>query len=149
MESITRDLANEYIRAPRFVVGTLRRTEQLALEHAAELNRIGMSEPTFEIFAAAASKPKEPEMLEVLAWQALILKEIHVAICGRDKKYRREVTALKENGRLLIGAIAGYVAASFGVVTAVIAALVAAILRMVVVMGITVFCKKFKAVFSK
>jgi hypothetical protein len=121
----------------------------LALEHAAELNRIGMREPTFEIFAAATSKPKESETLEVLAWQTLILQEIHAAICGRDRKYRREVTALKKNGRLLIGAIAGYVAASLGVVTAVIAALVAAILRMVVVMGITVFCKKFKPVFLR
>jgi hypothetical protein len=121
----------------------------LALEHAGELNRIGMSEPTFEIFAAATSEPKEPEMLEVLAWQTLILREIHAAICGRDRKYKREVAALKENGGLLIGAIAGYVAASLGVVTAVIAALVAAVLRMVVVMGITVFCKKFSAVFSK
>jgi hypothetical protein len=75
------------------------------------------------------------------------MREIHAAICGRDKKYKREVAAFKENGKLLIGAIAGYVAASLGAAAAVIAALVAALLRMVVTMGVTVFCKKFTGAF--
>lgn len=148
LESINRSLVNEYIRSAHGHKARGNR-ELLALEYAAELNRIGMHRPTYEIYAAAAPAPKESETLEVLAWHALILREIHAAICLRDKKYRREVSALRDNGRLLIAAVAGYVAASLGVVTAVIAALVAAILRLVVAMGTTVFCKKLSAIFPK
>jgi hypothetical protein len=68
VESITRELANEYVREA-YLVPRRRKIEQIALEQAAELNRIGMNRPTFEIFAAAASQPKETEMIEVLAWQ--------------------------------------------------------------------------------
>ena len=74
----------------------------------------------------------------------LILEEIHKAFCIHSRRYKKELAELRHNTQLLIAAIAGYIAASFGVATAVIAALVAAILRIVLAMGITVFCRRFQ-----
>src|SRR5712692_7756730 len=56
----------------------------------------------------------EPESSTVEEWQKAIVKEIHVALCKKSRKYAREVAALKHNGKLLIAAIAGYIAASIG-----------------------------------
>jgi hypothetical protein len=89
-------------------------------------------------------KPTEPET-EVAKWKFLILNELHIALCTRKRKYGKEVAALKQNAGLLIGAIAGYVAALIGgVAAAVIAALVAALLRFVLVLGVGVFCERWK-----
>jgi hypothetical protein len=78
---------------------------------------------------------------------------VHSALCRRSKKYAKEVAALKQNGKLLIGAIAGYIAASVGVAVAVIAALVAAVLHLVLKVGVSAFCERFKllrfALYSK
>jgi hypothetical protein len=53
------------------------------------------------------------------------------------------VNAIKSNVKLLIGAIAGYVAAVLGVSVAVIAAQVAALLRFVLKIGVGVFCARY------
>jgi hypothetical protein len=82
-------------------------------------------------------------------WKTLIFSEIHVALCTRRKKYASEVKALKNNSRLLIGAIAGYVAATVRATVAVIAALVAAFLHLVVKIGIATFCQRFRRYASR
>jgi hypothetical protein len=82
-------------------------------------------------------------------WKTLIFSEIHVALCTRRKKYASEVKALKNNSRLLIGAIAGYVAATVHATVAVIAALVAAFLHLVVKIGIATFCQRFRRYASR
>jgi hypothetical protein len=83
------------------------------------------------------------------SWRDAILQEIHLALCERSSKYAKEVKALGSNGRLLIGAIAGYVAAVIGWSVAVIAALVAALLRLFLIMGVSVFCKMYRTQFAE
>jgi len=86
---------------------------------------------------------------EILSWQILILSEIHLALCVRNKKYAKEIATLKNNAKLLISAIAGYVAAAVGAVEAIIAALVAAMLRIVLSMSQSVFCRRMEGLFPK
>jgi hypothetical protein len=80
----------------------------------------------------------------VATWHNLVIIEIHEALCVRSRRYKAAVAELAHNAKLLIAAIAGYLAAVFGVATAIIAALVAATLRLVLAMGMSVFCQKFK-----
>ena len=89
------------------------------------------------------------ESLEVDSWRNAIFREVHIALCRRSRKYAKEVATLRQNGKLLIGAVAGYVAASVGVSVAVIAALVAAVLHLVLKIGTSAFCRKFRLWHSK
>jgi hypothetical protein len=89
------------------------------------------------------------ETREVLSWKDAILREIHIALCRGSRKYAKEVATLKSNGRLLIGAIAGYVAASIGVSVVVTAALVATCLHVVLKVGVSAFCERYRSLFSK
>lgn len=83
---------------------------------------------------------------DVASWKMLIIKELHIALCSRSKKYAKYVTALKENANLLIGAVAGWLAHSARIAVAaatVIAALVAAVLKFVLALGVGVFCERW------
>jgi hypothetical protein len=71
-----------------------------------------------------------------------ILRQLHLALCKRSKKYAKEVAALKRNIKLLIAAISGYLAASTGFSSAVIAALVASILLLIMKIGLETFCEQ-------
>jgi hypothetical protein len=86
---------------------------------------------------------------EILSWQILILSEIHLALCVRNKKYAKEIATLKNNAKLLISAIAGYVAAAVGAVEAIIAALVAAMLRIVLINEPVRFLQKDGGIISE
>lgn len=93
-----------------------------------------------------AGNPSTREALDV--WKAAILKEIRKALCAANSGYRKDIAELASNGRMLIGAIAGYVAASLGVAVAVVAALVAALLRLVLMIGVRAFCEATKPEFD-
>jgi hypothetical protein len=150
--AITSNLVNEYIRAAEPLASS--ESEKLAVQFADQLNR-RIDEKTqrhqhiddAELFLEMTPKP-EPEAREVDSWRILILSEIHSVLCGRNRRYQHEVDVLRSSGKLLIGAIAGYIAGTVGVAEAIVAALVASLLRLVVAMGISVFCKRFTAVAS-
>ena len=144
----------EYTKAARTSARSI--SEKIAVAEAVRLNRpqLFLAEPELKSGMIADLAPhthmlcmilmdeKARATQEVATWQRLIFKQLHIALCTRSKKYTKEVTALKQNARLLIAAIAGYVAASAGVTKAVIAALVAAILRFVLAIGRSAFCER-------
>src|SRR5258708_7432753 len=140
--SITPELVSEYISQAAIVASS--ENERQAVQAARELNNWKAS------FRREGSLSKSvPEGTgEVRIWTRLILKELQKALCARTVRYKKQVAALKENGRLLIGAIAGYVAATVGVSVAVIAALVAALLQLALIMGIAAFCEQMKVKLS-
>jgi hypothetical protein len=91
----------------------------------------------------AANRAKAVE--EVLSWRGLILREINAALCTRSRRYKKEVSAIRHSADVLILAIAAAVAKALEVNIVVIAAMVAALLRMVLSMGVSVFCKRSEA----
>jgi hypothetical protein len=111
------------------------------------------SDPEFIRDPSLPSRPKRrrnPELEaenrkkaaeEVCSWRNVILKEINAALCSRSPRYKKEVSAIKHSADVLILAIAAAVAKALEVNIVVIAALVAALLRMVLSMGVSLFCK--------
>jgi hypothetical protein len=146
MPNLTRELVNRYIESAQPFVES--KAEQLAIELASRLNspaKHRRERNPKRKFVAEMHCATDKPAAEVLAWQDLALKELHIALCTRSSRYRKQVDALKHNSNLLIASIAGYLAGSIGVAVAIVAALVAALLRLVCSMGISIFCKKFKA----
>lgn len=147
MPNISPELVNRYIEGAKPFAES--EAELLAIELAAEWNSpapkyrgergsIGKYIPEMKF---AADKAAE----EVLSWRNSILQEIHAALCKGSTRYKKYVGQVRDNANLLIGGIAVYIAGEIGVAVAVVAALVASLLRMVFLMGLSVFCKRFKA----
>jgi hypothetical protein len=153
-ESVTAELVARYVAAGESAASS--EIEEMALLEAGRIVR----EMTFlgdqPIYLAASAEPDAdtmkdeassrrdaPEFRQVTieSWKRVILKQLHIALCQRSRRYRSEVNDLKKNGKLLIAAITGYVAAKVGAAAAVIAALVAALLRFAISMGISAFCE--------
>jgi hypothetical protein len=141
MPSLTPELVNRYIEKAQAVAGS--RTDRLAVELAESINSPPQDIRRRNPYKETKEESKAEE--EVRSWQGLILNEIHAALCGRSKKYRKHVEALRDNANLLIGGIAVHIAGQLGVAVAVVAALVAALLRLVFSMGLSVFCRRFEA----
>ena len=153
---VSPELVNAYLEDAQAAASTRRETEALqainaplfefmlsqALFRSAKDKEISREVQFVGELAGGAPPPSSP-------WRDVILQEIHLALCEHSKKYAKEVKALASNGRLLIGAIAGYVAAILGWSVAVIAALVAALLRLIFKMGVSVFCKMYRNQFAE
>jgi hypothetical protein len=138
MSIITYDLVNKYIEAAE--LASRSQYERLAIDQARRLNERGTS--FRHDFMGTPSKKADDIEQTVKSWRSLILEELRIAFCEpKNPKYRKEVEALKENGNLLIGVVAGYVAACVNASAAVLAALVAATLRLVLSMGVSTFCR--------
>ena len=71
----------------------------------------------------------------------IICNEIYSALCKKDRRYRAEVKELWSNCRLLVAAIAGYIAAQVGLATAIVSALTAVTLRLILLVGKNAFCE--------
>jgi hypothetical protein len=149
MTTLTPELVNRYIESAQPFVES--KTDRLVLQRAIQLN----APPTKhrrqknpsgkfvgKIYAAADKDAVKVESLENAIWA-----EIHAALCKRTVRYRKNVDVLRDNVHLLIGGIAVYVAGKFGFAVAIVAAVVAALLRIVLQMGIAVFCKRFRSGF--
>jgi hypothetical protein len=161
MPTIPKTLVAEYIRRAKPFVET--DADRAALRMAVELN----APQTFHLYrknprhklgresgrgGARRSQIKIPEIhfiadkgaMEAQDWQKQILAEIHKAFCTQSTKYNKYIAEMKNQARVLIGMIAGAVAAKVGAVVAVVGALAASLLAMVCRMGISVFCERFR-----
>jgi hypothetical protein len=144
MPALTPELVSLYIESAKPFAHS--QVERRAIKLALQLNSPpqGVKKKHKGMFVGEinAASQEGPDAV-VLSWKRLILKEIHAALCRRTARYRKEVDTFKDDANILIGAIAGYVAGKLGVAVAVVAALVAALLRLVVSMGVAVFCERF------
>ena len=142
MSRLTPELVNRYIEEAQAVAKS--ETERLAVQLAAELN----SPPRKyrrERNPHEEPKRKSKAEKEVQSWEDLILEEIHSALCTSRNKYSKEIADFKNNAKLLIALIAGYIAGKLGIQVVVISALIASLLNIILGMGVSVFCKKFEA----
>jgi hypothetical protein len=151
MPALTPELVNKYIESAQPFVES--KTDRLVLQQAVELN----APPKFrqyrrernprgkyigDMYFAADKDAEKVESLQEAIWG-----EIHAAFCKKTARYRKNVEVIRDNVHLLIGGIAVYVAGKFGLAVAIVAAVVAAMLRLVLQMGVAVFCKRFKSGF--
>lgn len=140
-KAVGAELVNRYIGNAKLVAAS--QTERWAVRLAMKMNA-----PPPRVLKVVRNpiEPRKKSTIEkrVDYWQDLILKEIHTALCKKSKRYSKEVAALKHSGEVLILAISAGVAKAIGVNIVVIAALVAALLRIMVLMGISVFCKNYE-----
>jgi hypothetical protein len=143
---ITRELIAQYIQEAQ---------PESVLEHKIIKAAIDLGDQGRNEIRAEAHKPDERlfgkirDLPEVEPWRKLILRELYDALCVKGSQYRGSVTELKKHGDLLIGLIAGYVAAKAGVAVAVMAPFVAALLRLALQMGTATFCKRMQSSLSK
>jgi hypothetical protein len=86
--------------------------------------------------------PRNPLFIYLLEHPFFFGEKIQRIIQAR---YRKHVDVIRDNVHLLIGGIAVQVAGKLGFAVAIVAALVAALLRVILQMGLTVFCKRFEA----
>jgi hypothetical protein len=147
--TLTPELVNRYIKSAKPFAES--KIEQRAIGLATRLNsppkkaarrryKNGRGTLVGKIHAAAEKQP--PDKIAVDSLKTLILKEIHAAFCRRIGRYRKWVDVFAENSNNLITVMAAYVATKLGIAVAIVAALVAALLRLVVKMGVAVFCKR-------
>lgn len=149
MTALTPELVRRYIESAEPFVES--KTDRLVLQRAIRLN----SPPTKhrrqknprgkfigKIYAATDKDALKVESLESAVW-----KEIHAALCKKTARYRKNVDVIRDNVHLLIGGIAVHVAGKFGLAVAIVSAVVAALLRIVLQMGVTIFCERFKSGF--
>ena len=147
MTTLTPELVNRYIASAQPFVES--KTDRLALQRAIELNappKRRLRNPRGKYigdmyFAAHVDKAA----VKVESLQTAIWAEIHAALCKKTARYRKHVDVIRDNVHLLIGGIAVHVAGKLGLAVAIVAAVVAALLRIVLQMGVTVFCKRFKS----
>ncbi len=139
--NVTPELVNQYVRSAQPFVES--KSDQFILQFARKLNTLRAVKkkrnPHVEDSEVA---PEDEQRLQSV--QNLILAEIHAALCKKTARYRKHVEIARDNIHLLIGGIAFQVAGKIGIAVAVIAALVAALLRLVLQMGISVFCRRFE-----
>jgi len=69
-----------------------------------------------------------------------VLREFYSAFCKGDPRYSTAVSQVQNNSKLLVGSVAGYVAAAIGFSTAVVAAVAASVLLLIAQMGIGALC---------
>ena len=143
MTQLTAELVSRYIESAQPFVES--KADRLVLQRADDWNtpfeHQRRRNPHVER-PAQSKADKTVRSLEELIWD-----EIHTALCKRTARYRKHIDSLKNNVHLLIGGIAVHVAEKIGLAVAIVAALVAALLRIVLGMGISVFCKKFQSGF--
>jgi hypothetical protein len=95
---------------------------------------------------ASAERPSDGINLSdatTSSWLNLARKEIHIALCTKSTRYRKYVDAIDQNFNLLIGVIAIAIAGRIGMAVTVVSSLVAALLRLILKMGVAVFCKSY------
>ena len=167
--TVTREHVNRYIKDAALVAQS--ETEQLALQTAVGLNawppkkffaeslgtKFEESYSAFVHVPGSGPRIRNPRVIkrieaaastageEIQSWQKLILKEIRSAFCGRSRRYKKEVSVMKNSVDVLILAIAAAVAKAIGANIVVVAALVASLMRFVMSVGISVFCEKSKS----
>jgi hypothetical protein len=143
MLALSPKLVSKYIESAQPFVES--KTDQLIVELADKWN----TPPKFQrrrnphIEEPAQSKAER----QVRSLEESIWAEIHAALCKKTVRYRKHVDVIRDNVHLLIGGIAVQVAGRLGFAVAIVAALVAALLRIVLQMGITVFCQRFESGF--
>jgi hypothetical protein len=125
--AVTPDLLERYIRNAKLVAGSP--TERLAVQLATELiaqRKYKGGPPRGKFIPEMYFSAEEPkaEIMELLSWRRLILKEIHAALCKRSARYKKEVAVIKSSVDLFIVAIAAHVAQLLKVNIAIVAALV-------------------------
>lgn len=124
-------------------------TERFALRYADNLTYVTAEEPLPpDDCIPARFRPAETwgNMFQPMnKLTNMIVGELSEALCKQSARYRHLVSDLKGNSKLLITAIAGWIAGTLGIAVAVVAALVAALLRLALVIGVSVFCKQWKA----
>lgn len=166
MAALTRQLVNEYIRDARSsaqsepdlsVIRLAALINTNPVEAQRELNReLGLKGLYLTSLKFAAEDEKrsvkrrggtpvpvrKPTKLnaEALNVQKLILDEIHMALCTKEK-YRKQIADLKRYANKLVILMAGYLAGKAAIAESVLLALVAATLRFALRMGVSVFCK--------
>jgi hypothetical protein len=140
MTTLTPELVNRYIESAQPFVES--KTDRLVLQRAEDLNTPPKYRRRRNPHVEKPIKSKAEKTVRSL--EDSILEEIHAALCKRTTRYRKYVDAVRDNIHLLIGGISVYVAGVFGFAVAVVAPLVAALLRIVLAMGVAIFCKRFK-----
>jgi hypothetical protein len=148
-QPVSREIVKEYVKRARKSAKTPSQQSAVAqaallIEERGNLFAFGLQ----ELFPKQRQRNPSSISPEV-PWRNAILKEVHIALCSRSRKYAKEMAALKGNVKLLIGAIAGYVAASIDGSVAIIAALVAAFLHVIFKVGVSAFCERYREQFSK
>jgi hypothetical protein len=100
-----------------------------------------------DIWASAERPPDGISLPDATtsSWLRLSRREIHIALCTRSARYRKYVDAIDQNFNLLIGVVAIAVAGKIGMAVTVVSSLVAALLRLIMKMGVAVFCKSYAA----
>jgi uncharacterized membrane-anchored protein len=147
--ALTTELVRRYIKSAQPFVES--KTDRLVLQRAIRLN----APPTKHRrqknprgkFIGTINAAADKDAVKVESLESAIWAEIHAALCKRTARYRKNVDVIRDNVHLLIGGIAVHVAEKFGLAVAIVAAVVAALLRIVLQMGVTVFCKRFKSGF--
>jgi hypothetical protein len=91
---------------------------------------------------ASASATTEPK--PIISAQQLIRQEIHLALCKKSSRYSQHVRAISHSVDVLILGVSAYVAEKIKMSVVVVASLVAAFLRIILAMGVSVFCKKYE-----
>lgn len=144
MTPLTAELVNRYIESAQPFAES--KVDRLVLQRADDWNN-----PVWHYHRRRNPHVEKPEQTkaerQVRSLEDLVWDEIHAALCKRTARYRKHVEAVRDNVHLLIGGIAVYVAGELGFAVAIVAALVAALLRIVLQMGVAVFCKKFESGF--
>jgi hypothetical protein len=103
-----------------------------------------------EIYASShkiepAHREIESAARTVHSWRDAVLQEIHETLCTKKKRPKKLTGANKQSVDGLVTMIAVAVATHVGVAVPIIATLVAALLRFVLSIGISAFCKRFRA----
>jgi hypothetical protein len=146
--SISKDEVNEYIQQARDSTAE-QGLERIALMYAENLTYVAGDEPlTDGDYIPQRFLPNETWGSSERPMRSLtdrISDEIAEAFCKQSVRYKHAVAEVASSSKLLIAAIAGYVASHVGIAIAVIAALVASLLRIVSLIGVSVFCKQWKA----
>lgn len=147
MNPIRIRLVHQYVRSGKLFVESEADRQVIALAirltSAAPKKKKSKGKYIGDIHAQAEAETKETKVVRSL--KQLILDEIYAALCKKSQRYRRYVDQVKQNGHLLIGAIAVQVAGHLGMAVGVVAALVAALLRLAFSMGIEIFCKRYRS----
>jgi hypothetical protein len=143
MPVLTPELVSRYIESARPFVES--KTDRLILQLAEDWNTPRKYRRTRNPHIEKREQSKADRQVRSL--EESIWIEIHEALCKRTSRYRKNVEVIRDNVHLLIGGIAVHVAGKFGFAVAIVAAVVAALLRIVLQMGVTIFCKKFESGF--
>lgn len=92
----------------------------------------------------SSENKKHDEVL--LSIKKAIVKELHLAMCEGDKKYKQYIQDLQSNIKMFIAVIAGSVASSFGILKVAITGLVAVFIAFFLRLGKETVCKLWKEV---